>query len=451
MAKDAIFELYNGKKVTFFKDGKIIMQDNKENGEDKIKLKKEDVFQLSSYFLNARICNKTPLISEILFRNPNIQAVYFDPNKQISISAGLSHALLIDGLGDNIYAWGLNTWGQLGCNTAKNISTPTKMNERFMPNEGRVKKVSVGLQHSLLINSQGDVYAWGDNYEGQLGDNSKKNRDTVVQVSLKKVANGKKISSVTAGYWHSLAIDVSGKIYGWGSNDSYQISDKTNPKSILFPVDISSETVMSSKNIISISAGCRHSLALDSSGAVYVWGQNNYAQIGNGEIGLYSPPTQVKGELDGKKIVFIKGRFNHSLALDFEGRVYSWGQNDSGQLGHTQENLITPTQIKGILAEKNIVSIDSGYSHTIALDSEGKVYSWGDNGWGQLGNGSFLNEDFPIQVEGVLTEENIVSISAGHNYSFAINSEGEVYTWGKILGSEEAPALNKIPTKIKTP
>ncbi|MBP9489374.1 hypothetical protein KBE88_01255, partial [Candidatus Saccharibacteria bacterium] len=173
------------------------------------------------------------------------------------------------------------------------------------------------------------------------------------------------------------------------------LSISTNKGSILGneTIDITSEAnLFEGKTISQISAGSGHSLALDSEGQIYAWGYNDYGQLGNGDTTSSNTPVKVdaSGVLAGKTISQISAGGAHSLALDSEGQIYAWGYNDYGQLGNgdtTSSNTPVKVDASGVLAGKTISQISAGGAHSLALDSEGQIYAWGYNDYGQLGNG----------------------------------------------------------------
>ncbi|MCL2140523.1 MAG: hypothetical protein FWH42_02425 [Dehalococcoidia bacterium] len=183
-----------------------------------------------------------------------------------------------------------------------------------------------------------------------------------------------------------------------------------------------------------IATGNFYSLALKSDGTVWTWGQNNHGQLGNGTTTNSSTPVQVKG-VDGSDnltdIIAVAAGLFHSLALRSDGTVWAWGYNNYGQLGiGTTADSLTPVQVSTL---SNITAISTTYNHSIALKSDGTVWAWGYNNYGQLGNDSTTNSSTPVQVKGVggignLT--NITAIVAGGSHSLALKNDGIVYAWG---------------------
>ena len=174
--------------------------------------------------------------------------------------------------------------------------------------------------------------------------------------------------------------------------------------------------------------GYYHGLALDDDGSVWAWGYNSTGQLGDGSTYTRSAPVQVKGP-GGigtlTDVVAIAAGAYHSLALKSDGSVWAWGYNSYGQLGNgTTTTGYAPVQVIGLT---DVVAIAAGYYHSLALKSDGSVWAWGYNGYGQLGNGSTYTNYTAVQVSG-LTD--VVAIAASYYHSLALKSDGSVWAWG---------------------
>ncbi|MEK3956010.1 RCC1 domain-containing protein [Psychrobacillus sp. FSL K6-1464] len=172
-----------------------------------------------------------------------------------------------------------------------------------------------------------------------------------------------------------------------------------------------------------IVSGYNHSLAITSDGSVYSWGNNQKGQLGDGTKINKTIPTKVNGLSD---VVAVDARGMHSLAITSDGSVYTWGNNDSGQLGdgmNTSYNPV-PTKINGL---SNAVAIKAGDQHSFAILSDGSVYGWGYNVHGQLGDGTEINKRIPTRISNL---SDVVSVEAGVIHSLALKSNGSVYAWG---------------------
>ena len=250
--------------------------------------------------------------------------------------------------------------------------------------------IAGGGQHSLALNPDGTLCAWGYNGDCELGDGTSTNRITPVQVSglTDVVAMG-------GGFLHSLALEENGTVYAWGYNSYGQLGDGTTTKRKT-PVQVSGLT-----DVVAIAAGSLHSLALKSDGTVWAWGYNNYGQLGDGTTTQSTTPVQVSGLTD--VVAIAAGRFQ-SLALKSDGTVYAWGYNGDGALGDgSSTTRKTPVQVSALI---DVVAIAAGSRHSLALKSDGTVYAWGYNSYGQLGDGTTTNRTTPVQVSGLNLSRN---------------------------------------------
>jgi alpha-tubulin suppressor-like RCC1 family protein len=193
---------------------------------------------------------------------------------------------------------------------------------------------------------------------------------------------------------------------------------------------------------IGVAAGAAHALALKANGTVWSWGSNFYGQLGDGTKTNRSTPAQVPGL---SSVVAINATINSSSsALKSDGTVWSWGRNDSNQLGDgTGIDRVSPTQVTGL---SGVTAIAAGNFHTLALKSDGTVWAWGTNGNGQLGDGTTVSKSTPVQVSGL---SNVIAIEAGWFFSVALKADGTVWAWGS--GSDGEIGNGTTPGTLSTP
>jgi alpha-tubulin suppressor-like RCC1 family protein len=328
------------------------------------------------------------------------------------ISALGGHTLAIDKNG-RAWAWGLNQHGQVGVNSIGDRSTPVSV-------LGAVKTfcaISAGDIHSLAIDKNGRAWAWGNNSQGRLGDNSTVSKLTPVSV----LGAVKTFCKITAGGFHSAAIDKNGRAWCWGDNSIGQLGDnslvtKTTPVSLLGAV----------KTFCAISAGEAHTLAIDKNGRAWGWGSGANGRIGDNSFTSRLTPVSVLGSV--KTFCAIDAGAGFSVAIDKNGRVWAWGDNSNGQLGNNSRAIckITPVSIAGVV--KTFCEISGGVTHTIAIDKNGRAWGWGQGASGQLGNNGGSQQNTPISVLGAV--KTFCRISAGNSYSVAINKNGRAWAWG---------------------
>jgi alpha-tubulin suppressor-like RCC1 family protein len=240
-----------------------------------------------------------------------------------------------------------------------------------------------------------------------------------LNMNIHKPYNPRVNARIAACFEHSIVID-GGQVYTWGDNLNAQLGNEDLDY-------LAQPTLVENLNdIIAIGQGsaAKHSIVLKEDGTVWSWGDNEFGQlgIGNSDIINSSTPRRIEG-VHGVVAVAVGNK--HSLALTDEGNVWSWGNNTEGQIGHAnQTESYVPKLIHGLT---NVVSIASGYSHSIVLKEDGTVWTWGENNFGQLGIGNKSTLVKPVQVAGL---ENIVYISAGAGHCIAVKGDGTVWTWG---------------------
>ncbi|MCW3029676.1 MAG: hemicentin-2-like [Solirubrobacterales bacterium] len=308
-------------------------------------------------------------------------------------------------------AWGQNLSRQLGDGTANALSdVPLPVsNLKF------VTAVSAGGLHSLALLANGTVMAWGNNGFGQLGDGTNGTRE--VPVATEGLSG---VRAIAAGGTHSLALMSNGTVMAWGNNESGQLGTGNTVESEV-PVAVKGLT-----GVRAIAAGRDHSLALMSNGTVMAWGADESGQLGNGTIKAASTvPVAVKG-LSGVTAISAGGAF--SLALTNKATVQAWGSDESGQLGNPlfeEPNSDVPISVSGL---SGVTAIAAGAQHGLALVSGGTVMAWGEDAYGELGNGTIkTRQDAPVAVSEL---SGVSSITAGGQDSAALLNTGSVMAWG---------------------
>ncbi|MCL2707010.1 MAG: hypothetical protein FWE97_02455, partial [Dehalococcoidia bacterium] len=294
------------------------------------------------------------------------------------IVSGDSHtiALMND---ESVWAWGLNTNGQLGNGTTISSNTPVQVSGLT-----NVTAIAAGGTHNLAIRTDGTVRAWGNNLNGQLGDGTTTQRATPVQVS--GLTN---VTAIAAGSNHSLATKSDGTVFAWGLNSSGQLGNGTTADSNT-PVQVSGLT-----SVTAVAAGSAHSLARRSNGAVWAWGLNGNGQLGDGTTTSSNAPVQVSGLTN---VTAVAAGDSHSFSVKSDGTAYAWGLNSSGQLGdETITERYIPVQASGLTG---VTMIAAGGAHSLALKaySFSSVLACGSDEHGQLGLGRLFQSNIPIMA-----------------------------------------------------
>ncbi|WP_232353188.1 InlB B-repeat-containing protein, partial [Bifidobacterium asteroides] len=388
---------------------------------------------------------------------------------------GSSFSLAV-GSDGNAYAWGGNVYGQIGDGKTTQQTTPVMvLKPAGVPADFTYVQVSAGYSHSLAVGSDGYVYAWGRNNYGQLGNNATNDSSVPVRVrdpsSPTDENKGLKAIQVSAGAYHSLAIDSDGYVYAWGGNFDGQLGNNTigdystpNP----LPVHVRDPSSPTDENkglkAIQVSAGAFHSIAVGSDGYVYTWGFNYWGQIGNNISGFnkYSSVPVLVQDTDknkGLKAIQVSAGGDHSLAIDEDGKTWSWGRNDHGELGNGNND---DRAVPGLVRYPGTVTasqVNAGLYHSLAIDEDGNTWSWGDNTAGQLGNDDTSDLSSPVRVLASAQSTSsggpwlkAVQVSGGWYHSLAIGADGNTEVWGSNqygeLGNPNAGSQSLTPVPV---
>ncbi|GAB6032349.1 RCC1 and BTB domain-containing protein 2 [Chamberlinius hualienensis] len=303
------------------------------------------------------------------------------------------------------------------------------INPKFIATFKLVCVFGTSGNEALIITKDDQVYALGNNSDGCLG---LPDCSGVLELTKINELCNKNIKHFAYGTGpHVLALTNAGEVYSWGYNAYYQTGIETTSSNIS-PILISANLLP--KKVIEIACGSNHSLALTQDGEVFSWGSNNYGQCGHNTTQTQKTPRKISSIIAEKRVISVVCGENNSICIIDNGEVYSWGNNYSGQLGTGSNQTQTiPTNVVNLTGIV-IVKVVCGYAHTLALSDEGMLYGWGDNSYGQLGNGRRDNRAIPQRVAANI--ERVVDIAAFHyNYlSAALTQLCQVYVWGQCRG-----------------
>ncbi|TXK67400.1 hypothetical protein FU659_34730, partial [Paenibacillus sp. N3.4] len=366
------------------------------------------------------------------------------------LATGTSVTLALDALTVGTHTLKVKSEDQAGMSKVYSAGLNYTVNAiRILPEN----QISESQAHIAALATNGQVYTWGYNYAGQIGDGTTAPRTTIF-----KVPNlPKNIIAVQAGEGNTTVLTSDGHIWKWGSNDfsgpkmingiDHVVSISSQGSNIVaiksdgtvskFIHYVSPSQVMNLDHVIAVKEMWSDTaVVLKSDGTVWAWGANDNGQLGDGTSVNKPNPVQITGL---PFITDIKTGNQHTLALSVTGAVYAWGSNSDGQVGNgTEDNQLVPYEVEGL---SNITRIGAGNYYSFAIDKDGKIYAWGYNGEGNLGlNTNERNRFTPSQMVSSLT--NVVAITGGEgNTGIALQSNGDVWTWGSAddgrLGSGE--------------
>jgi alpha-tubulin suppressor-like RCC1 family protein len=383
----------------------------------------------------------------------NIQNIALGIFMSIKSSDTGDHTIALDHEG-NIWAWGKNNLGQLGIGNNTNQPFPVKLN--LPAGMTNVTSIGAGEELSIAVAVNGTVWTWGTNLYGQLGrgttGGSQNQPVQVLEDHNATQADGPYLTgiiSVAAGQRHVVALASDGEVYIWGNN-FYGMLGINDPETNLVkntPVHVSTLS-----GITQIASGRYFSLALKNNGKVYGWGYNQTGELGQGAGNTSDKFAPVELTVVSDIVSISAGR-NFSMAVASDGKIYSCGQNNQGQLGRGTYSATattanpTPALVIG-LSGINIIRVSGGEMHALAIASNGDIYSWGINSNGQLGDGLTERKHTPAKI---LSLDSVLSISAGRVHSTAIKKDGTIWTWGKNDTGQLGSGVINDPTQRETP
>lgn len=295
--------------------------------------------------------------------------------------------------------------------------------------------ISGGYEHSLMRRAEngGSVAAWGSNNDGELGLGDRTNR-TIPQL----LAGLSNVVAVSAGLEHSMAIRSDGSVWAWGRNANGQVGDGSGLERSS-PVQVTGAA-----GSATVAGGGFHSLALKADGTLLSWGLNNYGQLGDNTQTTRLAPVPLASLAS---VVAVSAGVYHSLAVLSDGSVRSWGRNQRGQLGdNTNVDKPAPVVVTGLTG---VAAVAGGQSHSLALKADGTVWTWGYNAVGQLGLGDNTQRLTPVQVPGLT---GVAAIASRFDHNLALKSDGTVWAWGANtygqLGDGGGPASRNTPFQV---
>lgn len=334
---------------------------------------------------------------------------------------------------NQVHGFGYNDVGQLGTNnvsiTDVPLSTPVTIPANW------IQIATGGYSYSIGIRSDGTLWSWGFNSEGELGQNNLIHRSSPTQIGTSRW------SQIVAANYHNLAIRSDGTLWGWGGNDCGQLG-QNNIDNRSSPVQIGTDN-----SWVMISANANSSFALRNDGALFAWGLNASGQLGLNDIIDRSSPVQVG--TSSWSMVNTGGTTTYAIRSD--NTLWGWGLNDGWQVGDTTQTYrSSPVQLTADNGVVSFTQIAGGDKHGLALDNKGWLYAWGSNNVGCLGLGS-VGPGMTYR-----SRPTLISTNAGFSKVFAVNfnsaglkADGTVWWWGSSSGYS-SPSYRSSPVQLSS-
>lgn len=387
------------------------------------------------------------------------------PAPVVQVAVGHWHSCALTEAGE-VWCWGLNDAGQLGDGTTQNRLAPVRVDTStpgFRANN--IVAITAAFYHTCALNSVGRAFCWGGNFSGQLGDGTVQTRLVPTPVDTGTPGFGvRNIAAISAGDLHSCALTTQGRAFCWGGNASGQLGDDSNQFSLV-PVPVSTATPgFGARNIATIAAGGSHTCAITTRGRAFCWGDNAFGSVGDGTTQDRLVPTPVDTATPGfaaRNIATIIGAERHSCAVTTQRRMFCWGYNTSGAIGDgTAQDRLVPTPVSRAprgFGPRNVLAMAAGRWHSCAVTDPGRAWCWGWNNAGKLGDGTTSPRYVPTPVDlsaPWLGPRNVAAMAGGFSHSCAITDAGRAFCWGdNALGQlgDGTGVASPIPVEVAFP
>ena len=305
----------------------------------------------------------------------------------VSVAVGL-HSLLVAPSTGELWSWGDGNSGQLGHGDTQDQPVPRRVEALAAE---RVVRVAAGSNHCVAVTSTGELWSWGKGYSGQLG-----HGDTQDQHAPRRVEAlaAERVVQVAAGSDHCVAVTSTGELWAWGDGEEGQLGHG-DTQDQLVPRRVEG---LAAERVMHAAAGSNHTLVVTSTGALWAWGEGEDGQLGHGDTENELVPRRVEA-LAAERVVHAAAGNSHTLVVTSTGALWAWGYGYTGQLGHgdTQDQPV-PRRVEALAAER-VVDVAAGGIHTVAVTSTGALWSWGCGYSGQLGHGDTQELRVPARVE----------------------------------------------------
>jgi alpha-tubulin suppressor-like RCC1 family protein len=315
--------------------------------------------------------------------------------------------------GKQLFTFGFNDAGQLGDQSRVNRSSPVQT----ISTGTNWKQTQIGRCNGIGIKTDGSLWVWGTGVAGQMGNNAATSRSSPVQT----ISAGTNWRNAAIGWNAAAAIKTDGTLWLWGAGVSGTLGNQNSTVNVSSPV----QTISTGANWKQVSVGCATAGAIKTDGSLWLWGQATAGILGNQSVVNRSSPVQTVSNVTTWKQVRVGGLFTGAVKTD--GSLWLWGTGTDGQLG--RENVISqssPVQTVSNVTTWKQVSV--GYYNAAAIKTDGSLWTWGQGSQGKLGSNSITSRSSPVQT--VSAGTNWRSVDAGFQHVGAIKTDGSLWLWG---------------------
>ena len=339
----------------------------------------------------------------------------FDPQHNSSSSSNTGCSLR-ESAQFTVFTWGRGEDGQLGLGDTSDQDEPTHV-DAFRG----VQQIACGSGHTVVLTIEGEVYTWGRGDDGRLGhgDNGWKYVPRLAQALA-----GQVMVQVTCGSYHTAAVASNGDLFTWGGG-LYGKLGHGNEVGHATPKRVQG---LVGQAVSQIACGSRHTAIVTSTGALYTWGDKENGVTGHGEIEGHQYTPRLLERLANQRVAQISACGFHTALVTEDRQLYSFGEGKFGRLGHSSErNCHTPQLVESMVG-KRPCQVSCGGFHSAVVTEDGHLYTFGGGEHGQLGHNDRVNKLKPTLVE-ALEGIFVTQVTCGWSHSVALTSKGRVYTW----------------------
>ena len=341
------------------------------------------------------------------------------------VACGYAHTLALAERGSAVFACGQGLQGQLGDGTRRSEYTPVLVAART--GASGIVAVAAGERHSALVTSTGKLQMWGWNERGQLGQDDTRDRHTPVVVEV-ELGVGNPVAMVACGDSHTLVVTQAGLLFVFGNGSDGQLglgdTDDTKVPVPLDPARFGGETIAQA------AAGSEHSAVVTSGGSVWTWGGNEWGGLGHNNFEWEFAPRKLVGQFGGARAASLAARCFYTMLVTACGEVWSWGDNETGQLGVGDHmDRLAPVRVGGeeTFGSSKVRMVACGYGHAVAVTQAGALWIWGRGYFSNLDHNALVPVRVPQEHFGGAT---ILSASAGAHHTVAVSEDGALFSWG---------------------